>query len=166
MVESPVDHTIARLTRADLKGVLALNNAHAKATSPLDLAALTELVEMACYARGTASGVDSFLVALQDGAEYSSPNYHWFAARYSRFLYIDRIIVAEHARRRGLGRRLYEDLFAFGLAHGHRHIVAEVNLDPPNPISDAFHAALGFQDVGRATIKGGTKVVRYYERAL
>jgi predicted GNAT superfamily acetyltransferase len=45
-------------------------------------------------------------------------------------------------------------------------IVCEVNLDPPNPASDAFHAALGFAEVGTAVIDNGDKTVRYLSRRL
>jgi predicted GNAT superfamily acetyltransferase len=38
-------------------------------------------------------------------------------------------------------------------------------LDPPNPVSDAFHRALGFTEIGRAALANG-KTVRYLEREL
>jgi predicted GNAT superfamily acetyltransferase len=41
-----------------------------------------------------------------------------------------------------------------------------VNTEPPNPASDAFHARLGFVEVGRAVLPGGAKAVRYLRRAL
>ena len=44
-------------------------------------------------------------------------------------------------------------------------MVCEVNAEPPNPASDAFHAALGFTEVGQATLNRG-KVVRYFARLL
>jgi predicted GNAT superfamily acetyltransferase len=43
---------------------------------------------------------------------------------------------------------------------GHSMICCEVNVDPPNPASDAFHASLGFHEIGRASMANG-KVVRY-----
>jgi hypothetical protein len=45
-------------------------------------------------------------------------------------------------------------------------VVCEVNADPPNPASDAFHAALGFAAVGSAANHGGGKTVRYFCREL
>jgi uncharacterized protein len=56
---------------------------------------------------------------------------------------------------------LYDEVFERARRLGHSRIVCEVNLEPPNPISDHFHAALGFQEVGRATINDGAKTVRY-----
>ena len=49
---------------------------------------------------------------------------------------------------------------------GHDQIVCEVNSEPPDPASDAFHTALGFREIGRATIHDGRKAVRYFRRAL
>ncbi len=44
---------------------------------------------------------------------------------------------------------------------GHDRVVCEVNARPPNPESDAFHAALGFTEVGSASIHNDSKTVRY-----
>ena len=48
---------------------------------------------------------------------------------------------------------------------GHTALVCEVNLEPPNPVSDAFHASLGFTELGRGSPTPG-KVVRYLCRDL
>nr|WP_263358378.1 GNAT family N-acetyltransferase [Acidicapsa ligni] len=79
---------------------------------------------------------------------------------------MDRIIVADSARGQGIARRLYEDLFDEARRAGHGRIVCEVNLSPPNPASDAFHAAMGFIEIGRVAIYNGTKTVRYFEKKL
>ena len=103
---------------------------------------------------------------IDQDADYDSPNFLWFKARYPRFVYVDRIAVAAAARGRGHARSLYGDLFGAALAKGHKVVVCEVNSDPPNPASDAFHAALGFSEVGQAAIHGGKKTVRYFARPL
>jgi predicted GNAT superfamily acetyltransferase len=79
---------------------------------------------------------------------------------------VDRIVVAASARGRGCARRLYHDLFAHALRAGHERVVCEVNSNPPNPESDAFHASLGFVEVGAASVYGGSKTVRYLLRTL
>ncbi len=56
-------------------------------------------------------------------------------------------------------------MIAKASAAGHDRIVCEVNAEPPNPASDALHAALGFVAVGVASLAVG-KTVRYYARAL
>jgi uncharacterized protein len=145
--------------------MLALNNAHAQELSWLDSARLQQFVTHAFLARRIRH-LDAFLLAFDQDAPYDSPNFLWFRARYARFVYIDRIAVALSARGRGLARRLYCDLFEEAYRRGHQHVVCEVNLAPPNPVSDAFHAALGFVEVGRASIHAGSKTVRYLKRTL
>ena len=81
-------------------------------------------------------------------------------------MYVDRVVVAPEARGRGLARLLYADLFREATAAEHDLIVCEVNIGPPNPASDTFHAGLGFAEVGRAAVHGGSKTVRYLTRQL
>lgn len=146
--------------------LLVLNNAHAAELSFLDAASLHTLLDGAFYTR-CVRHLDAVLIALdQTHPRYASPNYLWFRARYPRFVYVDRVVVAEAARGKGLARLLYADLFDAALAEGHNLIVCEVNADPPNPASDTFHASLGFEEVGGAEIHGGAKTVRYLARRL
>jgi uncharacterized protein len=145
--------------------ILALNNAHAQQLSWLEPARLEQLVAQSFLAWRIGS-LDAFLLAFDQDAPYDSPNFLWFRARYPRFVYIDRIAVTPSARGQGLARLLYCDLFDTARRRGHTHIACEVNVDPPNPTSDAFHAALGFVEVGCASIHDGSKTVRYLERTL
>jgi predicted GNAT superfamily acetyltransferase len=145
--------------------VLALNNAHAVELSWLDGDALASLLRQAFHACRIGA-VDAFLIALDETADYDSPNYQWFRQRFDRFVYVDRIVVAAAARGRGYARRLYADLVPRAAEAGHRRIVCEVNTDPPNPASAALHAALKFHVIGVAPIHGGSKTVQYLVRSL
>ena len=58
------------------------------------------------------------------------------------------------------------DLFEHAVRAGHDRVVCEVNQNPPNPASDAFHAALGFVEVGTASVYDGSRTVRYLSRDL
>ncbi|WP_439612520.1 GNAT family N-acetyltransferase [Reyranella sp.] len=145
--------------------ILALNNAHAVELSWLAPERLSHLLRQAFYARCIGEGA-AFLMAFDEGADYDSPNYLWFRERHRRFVYVDRIVVDPAMRKRGLAHRLYEDLFHHAADAGHDHVVCEVNSDPPNPASDAFHEALGFVEVGHAVLHGGAKTVRYLARPL
>ncbi|MGF1453773.1 MAG: GNAT family N-acetyltransferase [Alphaproteobacteria bacterium] len=166
MADRPAIDTLAA---HHLDRVLAINNASARETSPLDRAGLAHLVEQSVYARVTGiepSAVDAFVIAMDQDADYESPNFRWFKARLEAFLYIDRVVVAQTARGKRLARTLYEDLFAFGRGAGHRFVACEVNRDPPNPRSDAFHAALGFSEAGAAVLAEMGKTVRYLVKPL
>jgi predicted GNAT superfamily acetyltransferase len=159
-------NTIHNFAALDPAITLTLNNAHAKETSALDLAGLKTLLAMAWYAKGIGHGAAAFLIALDQDADYDNPNFAWFKERYESFLYIDRIVVAASGRGQGLATLLYEDLFAAAKRAGQSRVVCEINLDPPNPASDAFHAVMGFAEVGQATIHSGAKTVRYLEKIL
>jgi predicted GNAT superfamily acetyltransferase len=157
---------IADLGLQSVPAVLALNNEHAKETSWLQEDSLILLLGMSFYARGVDGGAKAFLIAFDQDAAYVNPNFAWFKALHSSFVYVDRVIVAKSARGMGLAKSLYEDLFEAAQQAGHSRVVCEVNSDPPNPASDAFHAATGFDIVGQATLHGGTKTVRYFEKIL
>ena len=146
------------------KTLLALNNAHAAQLSWLEPERLHHLIGQAFLARRIGN-VDAFLLALDHGADYDSPNFLWFRSRYQRFVYVDRIVVAVSAQGRGYARRLYHDLFERAVQAGHGQVFCEINSSPPNPQSDAFHAALGFAEVGSASIHDG-RTVRYLSRQL
>lgn len=148
-----------------MPAMLALNNAHAVELSALTAAQLKALLDKAFYARQISDG-DAFLVAFDQGATYDSPNYLWFRQRYRQFVYIDRVVVSPPMRTRGYARALYMDLFAHARQEGHTLVVCEVNRDPPNRVSDAFHAAMQFTEVGRAKIHQSSKTIRYLAREL
>lgn len=157
------ERLVPQLTGLD--ALLALNNAHAAELSLLTSDAFAHMIGGAfCAAR--IGEADAFLLAFDQDADYASPNFLWFRARLPRFVYVDRIAVAPAARGRGLARSLYADLFAAAREADHTLVCCEVNSDPPNVASDAFHAALGFREVGAQAIHGGAKTVRYLERAL
>jgi predicted GNAT superfamily acetyltransferase len=166
MNHSSESSTIVELSSSDIALILPLNNTHVAETSLLDHDSLCALLEIAFFARGVAGGAVAFLIALDQNAAYDNPNFNWFKARRESFVYIDRIIVSAEARGQGLASRLYEELFAAASRAGHRRVVCEVNIAPPNPASLAFHAAIGFTAVGEAAIHNGSKSVRYLEKLL
>jgi predicted GNAT superfamily acetyltransferase len=140
--------------------VLALNNAAVPHVNALEPAQLDWLCAHCDYARvaemPTASGstIAGFVLAIRNGTEYWSANYAWFTERYNEFLYLDRVVVAEGARRRGVGAALYADMMQFAAARAPR-VTLEVNIEPPNPGSHAFHARMGFAVVGERRYDGG-----------
>ena len=156
---------IDRVSPEDEPAVLVLNNEHAAELSWLEPERLSFLLCEAFYARRIGA-LEAFIMTFDQDAHYDSPNFLWFRERYPRFVYVDRVVVAAEARGRGHARGLYEDLFDHVRRAGQTIVTCEVNADPPNPASDAFHAALGFAEVGDAVIHGGKKAVRYYARQM
>jgi predicted GNAT superfamily acetyltransferase len=161
----PVTAADALRTKSRGQALLALNNEHAQELSWLEPERLEDLVKEAFLARRIGD-VDAFMIAFDQNARYDSPNFLWFRTHYPRFVYVDRIVVASSARGQGCARRLYHDLFEHAVRAGHQRVVCEVNSSPPNPTSDAFHAALGFTEVGAASVYDGSRTVRYLSYTL
>lgn len=149
----------ARVT--DFDAILALNEASVSLLSPLSPQRLAGLHAQAALHRVAEreGEVIGFLLAFREGADYDSPNYLWFAARYPQFLYVDRVVVADATRGQGIGALLYRDMFEFAAASGARLVTCEFDVDPPNPASERFHARFGFREVGRQWVADGTKQV-------
>jgi uncharacterized protein len=159
---------ISLITSADLEGtsalqsaLLALNNEHALELSWADTTRFRQLVAAAFFTERVGLA-DAFLIAFDQSANYDSPNFLWFRSRYSRFLYVDRVVTAPHARGQGLARLLYGRLIQRAMETRHVRIVCEVNSNPPNPGSEALHRSLGFSHVGDAQLATG-KTVKYLE---
>ena len=144
----------------DLDVVLALNEAAVPNVNSVPLRQLEWFRVEAPYFRVATlqDRVAGFLIALTRGLGYESVNYRWFQDRYPSFVYVDRIVTADWARRSGVGRALYEDLFAFTRSRAPM-ITCEVNLHPPNAGSLAFHHEFGFTEVGTQETEGGRKTV-------
>ena len=147
-----------KLAMRDL--LLSLNNASARETSLLSRERFDHLINNARVALFAAPAA-AFLLAFEQSDDHDGGHFLWFKNKFDKFLYIDRVVVAEEYRRKGLGHILYADVLTQAKRLGHTRVVCEVNLQPPNPGSDRFHAAEGFVEVGRATINGGAKTVRY-----
>ena len=143
----------------------ALNNANERETSFLTDEDWRALVAGSFAATCTA-GAGALLIALDQDAEYHSVNFKWFQARRRRFVYVDRVVVSERCRGRGVATRLYRDLFERARSAGHDRIVCEVNLVPPNLGSDTFHEKMGFVVAGRADLQPSGRTVRYWEKLL
>jgi predicted GNAT superfamily acetyltransferase len=137
------------LRDTDLADVLTLNERNVTALAPMDEARLHEL-------RGLADRFDvldvdgafaGFVVTFASGTAYDSENYRWFTGRHDRFYYLDRIVLHEDFRRRGLGGYVYDELER--VAAPYTRLCLEVNLVPRNDASLAFHEARGYKEVGR-----------------
>jgi predicted GNAT superfamily acetyltransferase len=150
-------------TSSDLASLRALNNEHAEELSFADDVRFGHLVAEAFFARNI--GTEAFIIAFDENADYDSPNYLWIKARFPRFAYVDRVVTAAAARGRGHAATLYHALFEAAARAGHTQVTCEVNADPPNPASDAFHAKMGFAPIGSAALPNG-KTVTYFARPL
>ena len=152
----------------DFPAIAALNAAVEVQTSPMGAERLRLLHGLSCYHRvamvqGALAG---FLIAMREDAPYENDNHAWFASRYEKFVYVDRIVVAERFRENRVGSALYADLFAYARAQQVPWVVCEYNLEPPNPASRAFHDRFGFSEVGTQRVANGGKRVSLQAAAI
>ena len=97
---------------ADHADVLALNEANVELLAPLEEARLVQLQSWA----DTAAVIDvdgalaGFVLTFVSGSAYDSENFGWFSDRFGDFCYLDRIVIHEDFRRRGLGTAVYDEL--------------------------------------------------------
>ncbi|HEX8027700.1 MAG TPA: GNAT family N-acetyltransferase, partial [Vicinamibacterales bacterium] len=137
-------------THSERDGLLHLNNASARETSLLTAQRFAQLIDTASIALFVPPSA-ALLLAFSHGDDYDGTHFGWFRHQMDRFIYVDRIVVAAAWRRHGLARMLYREVFQQAARRDLTRVVCEVNVEPPNPTSDAFHSSLGFEEVGRAT---------------
>jgi len=148
-------------TASDFPDLLRLNEESVHFLSPLSPARLEALFGEAAYCRVVEDGdtVCGFLLAFGEASRYDSPNYLWFDGRFDRFLYIDRVVVSAAHQGRGIGKRLYDDLFVFARRAGIPRLTCEFDIEPPNETSRRFHERYGFSELGTQAVAGGKKRV-------
>jgi len=151
----------------DLQSVLELNEGAVPHVNSVDIEQMHWFSENAHFFRVALKDTEivAFLVGLNQGTSYQSPNYRWFCDHYISFIYVDRVVVAETARQSGLATRLYDD-FAATAPDDARMMTCEVNIKPANDTSMQFHLHQGFRKVGSLTTEAGKKEVALMERKL
>ena len=148
---------------SDFPRILNINATEEEKTSRIDLARITQLDLWSDYHKVAVvdDEVVGFLLVMSETSDYDGENFRWFLERYSRFLYVDRIVIDQASARCGVGSALYRDLIQFAATQGWSTLCCEINVSPPNPVSHAFHAHFGFEEVGRSAEAGAPKVVSY-----
>ena len=139
----------------ELDSVLALNNAAGPAILPIDAARLRRFYATAEYFRLAErdGNMVGFLVGFGAGSGHDSSNFHWFAERYPRFFYIDRIVVASRRRGGGVGRAFYADVQSYAELR-YPVLACEVFIEHDNDPARLFHGSFGFHEVGQHVMPG------------
>ena len=162
-------HSIRPLCSSDLGRVLEINQANTPEVGSVDADRLAFLYDESAIALAASAGPEvlGFVLVLPPGSTYDSVNYRWFADRGDDVMYLDRVAIDAGHRGRGLGRALYTSVFDRIAGHhtSMTRLGLEVNVEPPNPSSMAFHRRLGFTEVGQQATPYGA-VVSLMERPV
>ena len=145
----------------DFETICAMNLDEVQHTSAMDITRLAELNAISCYHRVACLGgmVSAFLLAMCSGSPYKNDNFEWFAKKYARFIYVDRVVVSSASRGLRLGSLLYEDIFSYARSNAIPLVTCEYNLVPPNEPSRLFHDKFDFREQGTQWVANGTKRV-------
>lgn len=172
MTHSDASHTegprIRPLVGDDIEAITILNNAAYPAVPRTTVDEMAEFIDVCdwCMVVEDADDVVGFVLAVEPGKNYDSENYRFFESRGFPHFYIDRVVLGEGARGKGLGKRLYGELFEEAKNRGYSRITCEVNLKPENHVSLAFHHTMGFVGVGVQDTKGGEVRVQLLEAVV
>jgi predicted GNAT superfamily acetyltransferase len=150
------------MTGAHAAEVLRINAGSRPGVAPLDpvelqrLQSLSDLHRVA-NAAASGAGLAGYVLAFDRAAAYDGEEF--LALRKllpGPFLYIDQVAVSVDHRRCGVAVALYRSLEASAATSG--VLCCEVNLQPPNPASSAFHRAAGFEVVATMLTADGREV--------
>ena len=102
-----------------------------------------------------------FIVCFREGANYQSLNYKFFSKNETKFLYIDRVVIKDAYRRKGIGLNLYQYIESIAMEEN-IPLCCEVNTKPLNKVSIDFHTNFGFKEIGN--YDSGTGSVAYFRK--
>lgn len=143
-----VDHTDA---------IIRLSQTGLNSASPLNEDSLAALLHICCWFR--VLSVDGHIVgyacAMDRQAAYAGEAFHCFRARFRQnFLHIDQVVIAPEFRRQGFGRLLYNDIENFARSEDVDLLTCEVDRNPTDPPSHAFHLRQGFVELASFPARG------------
>lgn len=145
---------IREMTHSDFDSIVHLNQNALEGVGPLDNESLSLLVKMSDQALVAEDDGDiaGFVITLPPGAEYDSSRYRWFEDKLvDDYVYLDRIVVSDEHRRKGVASKLYEEI------EGDAPVALEVY--ETNDVSLAFHESRGFEEIGALTHDGKTNLM-------
>jgi predicted GNAT superfamily acetyltransferase len=149
---------IRRAQDKDLPRILELNNIESKWVGEKEISFFQKYLNIPFFSIiEDTDKVVGFLMAMDHDTDYDSINFLWFKNKFKKYYYIDRVIVDESMRGKGVASLLYKEVIN---KKGNMPLVAEVAIEPPNEGSVKFHDKVGFKEVG--TLTSECKKVRMY----
>ena len=157
-----MNYNIRTVDESDFDYILSLNQKTIPEVSSTDLMGMSYFLKNASYFKIICNNNHpvGFCIGLMPGEEYASENYIWINKRYNSFIYVDRVIIDQKYRNKGLGSYFYNHLLEtfYGKVE---YIICEVNIKPYNKQSINFHKKYGFKEIGRKDTENSKKKVSY-----
>ncbi len=155
-----MEYVISPTVSSDLEQIRKMNEAALPAVNSIPIEEFHHFLKVADYFKSLFIGDNlvGYLIALQPGRDYNSVNYKFFESNYGSFVYVDRVVIDANFHGLGFGKAFYNDLVQFTKTRA-PIITCEVNINPPNEGSMAFHRGFGFKQVDTQLSEGGTKEV-------
>ncbi len=152
-------------THNNLREIRTLNEAALPHVNSILISDFEEFLEMSSFflVIEEEANIAGFMIVLGHGQSYDSENYQYFSSNFESFDYVDRIVIGEAFRGKGLGTKLYQYLFEHTKEN---RVTCEVNIKPPNLKSIQFHQMLGFEEVEQQFSEGGKKYVSLMVREV
>ena len=154
-----MNDVIRRIEYKDYGFILKQNEENEEYLLPMDEGKLgfldehAELFDVVCIDGNPAA----FLIALREGIQqYDIRGYTGFSDYYSKYLYVDQIVVDKKHRGKGLARRLYQRAIEHAQEVGVDAVTVAITTMPCNQESLIFHEKMGFREVGELLLRGGT----------
>ena len=158
-------YLIRELKPSDLSSVYLINQANVPAVgqeSEASFVSLYEQCELALVLE-VDDKIQGFCMVLSPQSDYQSPNYLYFKARYTHFIYLDRIALSSAIQGQGYGPLLYEEIEQ---RLKPKLFTLEVNIKPPNEGSLRFHLREGFKVIAEEETRPGKLVALMLRESL
>lgn len=136
----------------DFESVYEINQESVPQVFDLDAGEFSLLLELCEYSKVAEidNEVAGYLFVLGKGLKYDGDEYNWFCQNLSeKFLYIDQVAIAEKWKGMGCGTQLYKDLENYAVRNRINMLACEINYQPLNEVSMAFHRKSGFRELTR-----------------
>ena len=153
---------IRPLTPSDYEEILRINAESQPGVAHLDRTELERLVRLQnehVVMEGPKGRLVGYLLAFPSDTPYDGEEFLLLTkTSLSPFIYIDQVAVGAAERRTGAASSLYQATEAAAERRGIRELSCEVNLNPPNPGSLAFHRSKGFNQTSVMETQDGRTV--------
>ena len=153
---------VRHLSMNDRYEVLRINAAARPAVAALDeieAARVLGLPNHHLVATNSAGTVLAYILAFDANSSYDGEEFQEFLLKTpAPFVYIDQVAVHAAWRGMGIGKAFYGALESIAELRDCHLLCADVNTDPPNPGSMAFHKRIGFASIGSLATRDGRRV--------